>query len=116
MPTAPPGTPHLTPSSAQLVAWGLDPSWSRRVAITGSTGDTVDWHVFDTGPGERGTIVCVHGNPSWAYLWRDVLTTLSPAWRVIAVDQTNMGYSERTAPRRLADRVTELVHFCRQEV
>ena len=109
-----PTTP--SPTLDQLRAWGLDAAWSRRVALPGAGGVTLDWHVLDTGAGLRGTIVCVHGNPSWAYLWRDVLTTLSPEWRVIAVDQTNMGYSERTSPRRLAERVDELVAFCRQEV
>nr|WP_249419842.1 alpha/beta fold hydrolase [Rhabdothermincola salaria] len=71
---------------------------------------------MDTGPGPKGTIVCVHGNPTWGYLWRDVLRRLSPDWRVVAVDQTNMGWSERTGPRSMAERVDELVAFCRQEV
>ena len=111
-----PAAPVLSPTLEQLAAWGLDPTWSRRVVIDGSDGRPVDWHVLDTGPGPAGTVVCVHGNPSWGYVWRDLLTTLSPAWRVIAVDQTGMGWSERGRPRRLADRVTELVAFCRQEV
>lgn len=72
--------------------------------------------MLDTGPGPRGTIVCVHGNPTWSYLWREVLTTLAPDWRVIAVDQTGMGYSERGRPRVLAQRIEELVAFCKQEV
>jgi len=86
------------------------------VVIDGADGRPVDWHVLDTGPGPAGTVVCVHGNPSWGYLWRDLLTTLAPEWRVVAVDQTGMGWSERGRPRRLADRVAELVSFCRQEV
>jgi len=106
----------LSPSAEQLTAWGLDPSWSRRVTLPGSDGKPVDWHVLDTGPGSQGTIVCVHGNPTWGYLWRNLLETLAPEWRVIAVDQTGMGYSERGRPRVLADRVTELVAFCQQEV
>jgi acyl-CoA synthetase (AMP-forming)/AMP-acid ligase II len=44
-----------------------------------------------------------------------VLRTLSPGWRVIAVDQTGMGYSSRSRPRRLAERVDELVSFCRNQ-
>jgi acyl-CoA synthetase (AMP-forming)/AMP-acid ligase II/pimeloyl-ACP methyl ester carboxylesterase len=72
--------------------------------------------VLDTGTGPSGTVVCVHGNPSWGYIWKGLLTTLAPEWRVIAIDQTGMGWSERHRPRRLADRVAELVSFCRQEV
>ncbi len=112
----PPAPPWPTPNVSQLTAWGLEPSWSRRVTVDGSDGRPVDWHVLDTGPGPAGTVVCVHGNPSWGYIWRDLLTALSPEWRVIAVDQTGMGWSERHRPRRLADRVAELVSFCRQEV
>lgn len=120
MPTSPPttGAPvvPLSPTAGQLASWGLDPAWSRRVAVDGSDGRPVDWHILDTGPGPAGTVVCVHGNPSWGYVWRDLLGTLAPTWRVIAVDQTGMGWSERGRPRRLADRVAELVAFCRQEV
>jgi len=62
-----------------------------------------------------GTLLCVHGNPTWSYLWRSVLRTSlevaaagGPAWRVIAVDQLDMGFSERTGlerglPQRVAD-------------
>lgn len=109
-------SPTLSPTPAQLTAWGLDPSWSRRVTIDGSDGRPVDWHILDTGPGPSGTVVCVHGNPSWGYVWKGLLTSLAPGWRVVAVDQTGMGWSERHRPRRLADRVAELVSFCRQEV
>ncbi len=106
----------LTPTPAQLASWGLDPSWSRRVTIDGADGRPVDWHVLDTGPGPEGTMVCVHGNPSWGYVWRELLCTSAPRWRVVAVDQTGMGWSERGRPRRLAQRVEELTTFCRQEV
>jgi len=112
----PASTSILSPTTAQLDAWGLDPSWSRRVTIDGSDGRTVNWHVLDTGPGPAGTIVCVHGNPSWGYVWKALLTSLAPEWRVIAIDQTGMGWSERDRPRLLADRVVELVTFCDQEV
>ncbi|HEX7443019.1 MAG TPA: alpha/beta fold hydrolase [Acidimicrobiales bacterium] len=114
--TGSPVAPIPSPSAAQLTSWGLDPSWSRRVVIDGADGRPVDWHVLDTGGGHAGTIVCVHGNPSWGYIWRDLLTTLAPDWRVVAVDQTGMGWSERHRPRRLADRIAELITFCRQEV
>jgi olefin beta-lactone synthetase len=103
------------PDPVDLRRWGLDPAWSRRVRVTPVAGPSVDWHVLDTGEGPQGTIVCVHGNPTWGYLWRDFLTHLAPGWRVIAVDQTGMGWSERTPPRRLAERVAELVAFCVQE-
>ncbi|MGB3762387.1 MAG: alpha/beta fold hydrolase, partial [Ornithinimicrobium sp.] len=74
------------------------------------------WHVLDNGPmladrGERvlGTVLCVHGNPTWSYLWRRVLQQAPPGWRVVAVDQLGMGYSDRLSqPRTLAQRVDDL--------
>ncbi len=106
----------LSPTPEQLSAWGLNPAWSRRVSFVGADQLSVDWHILDTGTGTAGTIVCVHGNPSWGYLWRDLLKTLSPKWRVIAVDQTGMGYSQPGPARRLAQRIDDLVAFVTQEV
>jgi acyl-coenzyme A synthetase/AMP-(fatty) acid ligase/pimeloyl-ACP methyl ester carboxylesterase len=89
---------------------GLDPSWSRLVAATDTDGISRTWHVLDNGaePTE-GTMLCVHGNPTWSYLWRRFLTEAPAGWRVIAVDQLGMGYSERPdGPRTLAQRVADL--------
>lgn len=110
---------------------GLDPAWSRLVTVPaspdGQPGGTArparTWHLLDTageldalGVSPVGTLLCVHGNPTWSYLWRSVAArTLDaaraggPAWRVVAVDQLDMGFSERTADQhRLADRVRDL--------
>jgi len=103
-----------TPSAADWERWGIDPSWHRTVRIERLGFDPVEWSILDTGSGPRGTIVCVHGNPTWGYLWKDFLVTLSPEWRVIAVDQTSMGWSERSTVRTLEARVEELVAFCNQ--
>jgi acyl-coenzyme A synthetase/AMP-(fatty) acid ligase/pimeloyl-ACP methyl ester carboxylesterase len=84
---------------------GLDPAWSRLVA----DGSGHTWHVLDRGDPVHGTLVCVHGNPTWSYLWRRFVAQAPPGWRVVAVDQLGMGYSERLpAPRTLADRVADL--------
>lgn len=110
---------------------GLDPAWSRLVTVpawsAGRSGGTDraarTWHILDTagslaalGVEPVGTILCVHGNPTWSYLWRSVLRTSlevaqagGPAWRVVAVDQLDMGFSERTGVERgLAQRVADL--------
>ncbi|WP_370275984.1 alpha/beta fold hydrolase [Georgenia sp. SYP-B2076] len=90
---------------------GVDPEWSRDAVVGGRR-----WHYLDNaaslpaGTTPRGTLLCVHGNPTWSYLWRSVLAAGADAgWRVVAVDQLEMGYSERTgAHHRLADRVRQL--------
>ncbi len=54
-------------------------------------------------------MLCVHGNPTWSYLWRRVLATAPADVRVIAVDHLDMGYSERTGTTRpLARRIRDL--------
>jgi acyl-coenzyme A synthetase/AMP-(fatty) acid ligase/pimeloyl-ACP methyl ester carboxylesterase len=88
---------------------GLDPRWSHEVTGTDSTGVTRTWHVLDSGDGSAGTLLCVHGNPSWSYLWRRLVAAPPPGWRVVAVDQLDMGFSERTGTvRRLAQRIDDL--------
>lgn len=99
---------------------GLASTFSRIVTAAGA-----EWHLLDTGPAleaagitPTGTLLCVHGNPTWSYLWRRLVAEATAAaetnrdgaaWRVIAVDQLEMGYSERTGRfRRLADRVADL--------
>lgn len=105
---------------------GLDPRFSRVLEVPGrgdDAGTVRRWHVLDSGPvlDERraqvvGTVLAVHGNPTWSYLWRDVVARSARAaapgsrsWRVVAVDQLEMGFSERTgAHRPLAQRVLDL--------
>ncbi|MFE5293810.1 alpha/beta fold hydrolase [Isoptericola sp. NPDC056618] len=108
--TAPPGLP------------GLDPRHSH--VLTDARG--ASWHYLDNGPelaarGHEpvGTVLAVHGNPTWSYLWRrlvadalDAADAGAPAWRVVAVDQLEMGLSQRTGEHRpLARRVADLGAF-----
>lgn len=109
---------------------GLDPAWSRVVEAPDAEGVTRRWHVLDTHAPDaepdrsvkesdrsvKGTMLCVHGNPTWSYLWRRFLAQARPGWRVVAVDQLGMGYSEDpegtlAEPRRLHQRVDDLTHL-----
>jgi olefin beta-lactone synthetase len=92
---------------------GLDPGWSRLVTAADADGREHTWHVLDTGAhpdgAVHGTILCVHGNPTWSYAFRDVLSAPPTGWRVVAADHLDMGYSERTGTeRRLARRIDDL--------
>ena len=95
---------------------GLDPAWSRLVTAPDHRGVDTTWHLLDShallhaAEDPRLTLVCVHGNPSWAYLWRSLVGAAPDDVRVVAVDQLDMGFSERTGVRRgLPDRVGDLV-------
>lgn len=103
---------------------GVNAEWSREIDVPSTSGadapGTVHrWHLLDNGAElarrgltPLGTLLCVHGNPTWSYLWRSLLAAGSDAahpWRVVAVDQLDMGFSERTGTfRRLADRINDL--------
>lgn len=95
---------------------GLDPAWSRYLDVPDGAGRRRCWHVLDNGPalaarGEEvaGTVLCVHGNPTWSYLWRRVVEQAPPGWRVVAPDHLGMGWSERTEePRGLDRRIDDL--------
>lgn len=89
---------------------GLDPTWSRLVQVRDSRGVGRTWHVLDTAPSEpQGTLLCVHGNPTWSYLFRSVVDAARDRWRVIAPDHLGMGYSERVEEHlTLRDRVDAL--------
>ncbi len=108
---------------------GLDGRFRRVRAVPGvgaDAGTSRTWHYLDTadelaaiGVPIQGTILAVHGNPTWSYLWRKVVTASveaatagAPAWRVIAIDHLDMGFSERTGIHRpLAQRVADLSAF-----
>lgn len=95
---------------------GLDPLWSQLVTAPDAEGVARQWHVLETAPpepvGPVGTVLCVHGNPTWSYTFRSVVSALGDQWRVIAPDHLGMGYSERTdSMHRLAERIKELTNL-----
>ncbi len=88
----------------------LDAAWSRLVTTPDVDGVGRTWHVLDNRVDDPSlTILAVHGNPTWSYLWRRVIGSAPPGVRVVAVDQLNMGFSERTGTmRRLQQRIDDL--------
>jgi acyl-coenzyme A synthetase/AMP-(fatty) acid ligase/pimeloyl-ACP methyl ester carboxylesterase len=89
---------------------GLDPAWSRLVHVPRTDGVGRTWHVLDNQvPDAHLTVLCVHGNPSWSYLFRNLVRRAPSGVRVIAVDQLEMGFSERSGRlRTLPTRVDDL--------
>jgi pimeloyl-ACP methyl ester carboxylesterase len=82
---------------------GLEDRWSREVSATDTDGHLRTWHVLDShaglpddAPTPVGTLLCVHGNPSWSYLWRRLVAAPPAGWRVVAIDHLDMGFSDRT--------------------
>ncbi len=89
---------------------GLDQAWSQLIHVPLTDGVGRTWHVLDNEVADAHlTVLCVHGNPSWSYLYRHLVRSAPDGVRVVAVDQLEMGFSERSGRvRRLATRVDDL--------
>ncbi|WP_349780146.1 alpha/beta fold hydrolase [Xanthomonas sp. WHRI 7065] len=50
---------------------------------------------LDEGPRDGEVVVMLHGNPSWSYLWRHLVSGLSDRYRCIVPDHIGMGVSDK---------------------
>ncbi|MEV6279283.1 alpha/beta fold hydrolase [Nocardia sp. NPDC051832] len=85
----------------------LFPFESRFLEVDGHT-----VHYVDEGSGP--TLLFLHGNPTWSFLWRDVIRALRGDFRCVALDYPGFGLSTaqpgyRYLPEEHADVVTGFV-------
>jgi haloalkane dehalogenase len=71
----------------------LFPFESRFVAIDGHT-----VHYVDEGSGP--TLLFLHGNPTWSFVYRDAIRSLRDEFRCVAVDYPGFGLSSPSAGYR----------------
>ena len=98
------------PPVAEFATFGIDPSWSRTVNVPSHDGATHQWHLLDR-PGtnqDAPVVLCLHGNPTWSFLWSRLLNELNSDFRVIAPDHLSMGFSEQVSTRTYRDRVSDI--------
>jgi haloalkane dehalogenase len=79
-------------------------------------------HVIDAGPRQEshGTLVMVHGNPTWSFYYRRLIAHFSHRYRCIVPDHIGMGLSSKpddkaypyTLERRIADLDNLLEQLC----
>ena len=50
---------------------------------------------LDEGPRDGEVVVMLHGNPSWSYYWRKLVSGLSDRYRCIVPDHVGMGLSDK---------------------
>lgn len=55
---------------------------------------------LDEGVDHDGTVVMLHGNPSWSYLWRKLVLGLRDRYRCIVPDHVGMGLSDKPGEDR----------------
>jgi haloalkane dehalogenase len=58
-------------------------------------GDGIRMHYLDEGPRNADPVVMVHGNPSWSYYFRRLVSALSDRYRCIVPDHVGMGLSDK---------------------
>lgn len=56
-------------------------------------------HYIDEGPRDAPTIVCLHGEPTWGYLYRHFVPSLAQRYRVVVPDHMGFGKSETPQDR-----------------
>lgn len=67
-------------------------------------------HHVDIGPADAPVVLCLHGEPTWGYLFRHLIESLKERYRVVVPDHMGFGKSE-TPPNRsywLQDHVDNL--------
>ena len=68
-------------------------------------------HYIDEGSGE--TLLMVHGNPTWSFAWRNLISDLSNDYRVLAIDHIGCGFSDKPQdyPYLLKQHIANLQRF-----
>jgi len=81
---------------ANIADWSYDPVYTTISAGDG-TSDTLRVAHYETGPANAvNTILVMHGEPSWSYLYRKMMTSFVAAGhRVIAPDLIGFGRSDK---------------------
>ena len=68
--------------------------------IADQEGGTLRVHFVDEGPPDGETVLLMHGEPSWSYLYRHMIPVLAAAGlRVVAPDLVGFGRSDKPTPR-----------------
>lgn len=86
------------PHYVEVAATGGDDA-ERNGDGNGDGGDaTLRVHYLDEGPSDGAVVLCMHGEPSWSYLYRRMIPLLADAGlRVIAPDLVGFGRSDKPA-------------------
>lgn len=78
-----------------LFGYAFDPHYAE---VTADDGTALRLHYLDEGPRNGEVILCMHGQPSWSYLYRKMIPILVEAgFRVIAPDLIGFGKSDKPA-------------------
>ncbi len=82
---------------AELPGYSFDPHY---VEIPDGDGGRLRMHHVEAGPTDGEVILCLHGEPSWSYLYRKMLPLFAAAGcRAVAPDLVGFGRSDKPTER-----------------
>jgi len=72
------------------------------VDVDDTEGGKLRMHYVDEGPKDGPTVVMIHGNPTWSFMWRKLILVLKKnGYRAIAIDHIGIGRSDK--PSKMSD-------------
>ena len=81
----------------KLVGYSFAPNY---VEIADGEGGALRVHYVDEGPRDAEPVLLMHGEPSWSYLYRKMIPTITRAgFRAVAPDLVGFGRSDKPAER-----------------
>jgi haloalkane dehalogenase len=90
----------LRTPEARFVALPDFPFEPRHVEIAAGDGSALRMSYLDEGPADAPVVLMLHGEPSWSFLYREVIARLSAAGlRAVAPDLIGFGRSDKPAER-----------------
>ncbi|WP_432240166.1 alpha/beta fold hydrolase [Herbaspirillum robiniae] len=82
-----------------MIPAGLDFDGSFPYAPHFSNAPGFRMHYVDEGPRDGEVVLCLHGEPTWGYLFRHLIGTLRGRYRVVVPDHMGFGKSETPQDR-----------------
>ncbi len=104
---ASPNAPRA-PVDVGASSWAAEYPFASRWLDLAAPGQPPLWlHYLDEGPRDAPVVVMLHGNPTWSFYWRALVTALRGRYRCIVPDHLGCGLSDRPQgwSYRLADHV-----------
>lgn len=85
-------------SFKNLPGYPFNPNYLK---IPDGEGNELRIHYVDEGPIDAEPVLLMHGEPSWSYLYRDMISIIVDAgYRAIAPDLVGFGRSDKPADRK----------------
>ena len=82
---------------ANLPGWAFEPHY---VELADGEGGSLRMHYADEGPSSTAPVLMLHGEPSWAYLYRKMVPIIADAGhRAVVPDLVGFGRSDKPARR-----------------